>query len=222
MKTLLFSGQSNAQDHAVAGDFEIDSRVTVWNVVPEVLNATTGLGSAFTAVSQSAPPFLHGGTGIPFLLASHLARMLDDDVRLVSVTHSGKSIDNWTGANGTPAVMLNRIFAALAAAGVTSVDGIGWHQGETYSADYARKFNDMIINLKAVGTITTGVPIVIGELAAQYTAMNATLQYLADRQRDVRLANIQHLPTYDTIHFTGPSKNRAAIAYAKHFMEAWA
>lgn len=208
MRTLLCSGQSNALDHVTQGDFVISPRVTIWNCASEVYDATTQLGNSFGAVNPASHPFLAGGHSMFVRLASVLAEELEEDIRLILVAHSGKSIDSWvTGP------MTQRILAVCSAAGVSSVDGFAWHQGETSATDYPTKFAAM---LTALNGLLGSAPVVVGELAAQHGAMNGILAGLG-----FPLARLSHLPTFDGNHFTGPSRNRGAVQFAQHFLEAW-
>lgn len=221
MKTILCSGQSNSMDHAIGGDFNISPRVTIWNNACEVLDATTYLGSSFGPVNRLQPPFISGGVSIFPRMASNIADALGEDVRIILVSHTGKSIDNWVGANCSNGVMLNRILAVLSAAGIAKVDGFAWHQGETAASDYQTKFENLIVLLKRAGVISKETPIVIGQLAAQYAAMNKTLWDISKLHPEIKMAKLRHLATFDSTHFTGPARVRAAYSYSKLFLEAF-
>jgi hypothetical protein len=212
--TVLWTGQSNSigRDGSVQNEFL--SGVTVWNNTNDLnLGDTTEAGTAFVSPSIDSPPFVRGATNAAIHFANHLHRVTGKKVRLIIVGRGSTSLLHWTNATGDKGDMYNRIALVLAAAEVTSVDILGWQQGETDDNqnvlnDYKGKWGFFINHLQTDGYITASTPILIGEIrdAIDNNGMNQVFRDLAYSDSRIGIASIGpyegHIDKNDP-HFIG-------------------
>lgn len=221
MITILAMGQSNALGNQSGGNSTFDSNVTVWDNANS-LTDLSALGSAFLAPALGSNPLNPAGSNTMMIqVANHLAIKTGEAVRLILVATGGQAIDAWVSSSGVKAAMYNRMEAVLAAAGVSSVDLFLWHQGEAdnggpASNAYPTRWGYLLANLQTDGYIGAGTPIVIGEVAAQYTSINPVLNSIAAADSRVAIALIKNQPTAaDNIHFTGAAQDAIGQLYAQ-------
>lgn len=218
--TLYFalSGQSNARGRGTDGDFTISPLVKVWNNKNDISDLTY-LGDAWVTPDRNADPFVSGGNNLGVHAANQIALATGEEVRLVIVAKASQGIAQWYSANMRQPMLL-RMLAILELAGVTSLDGFWWHQGEadhgTILNDYRNRWNAMVNVLQnQEGLISATTPIVMGEVAVKFTNSNANLGVLAAADPRIRLAPIKNTPTIsDDTHFPGPEYVRIGLVYA--------
>lgn len=226
MKTFLAMGQSHVAGAGLGGIWDIPCNVQAWNSVGDSDSASMGLGSVWI----SAPPINSAPFNNKNNLMAHavryLAAELAETIRLSVIARSGTEIGQWMDAAGNPGPMYIRMVNVLAAAGITTVDGLLWHQGEADSlagtaSTYAAKFGSLLARMESDGYITGSTPVVIGELNLLHTAMNSVLRSIASQNARIGIADIStfRLNGGGDNHFSGPSCARAGLEYAKEYLK---
>jgi hypothetical protein len=221
--TFLVSGQSNAIGVAVGGFFDAAPTLHVWDNASLLLDSLPAdyelnLGTQFIVPVLGSPPFRDNGANNSFVaFGARLSRLIGQTVRLLIVPRGGTSIDLWSTTT-TRGPMYTRMAAVMAAAGVTSVDGFLWHQGESDEATagtYQARFSQLISFLQTDGYLTATTPIVVGTLSPTCPNMNAVLRSLpAAFPGNLGVAEISDLPFEpDQLHLTGPAIVDAGYRY---------
>lgn len=217
-KYFLASGQSNCRGRGTGGDFTISPLVKVWNNQNDISDLTN-LGTAWVTPDRNARPFVSGCNNFAVHAANQIALATGEEVRLVIVAKGDTSIGQWFSAS-IRQPMLYRISAVLAAAGVTTLDGFWWHQGEadnsaTAAGYYPGRWNALINCLTSDGVITSSTPVVMGEVSTKYGTIPGVLQSIADADPRIRLAPVKQFERLtDDVHFTGPELVRIGLVYA--------
>jgi hypothetical protein len=119
--------------------------------------------------------------------------------------------------------MYRRLHAVAERAGARACDAFLWHQGEAddHAADaYAPKLLQLVCRLRTDGIISDLAPIVIGETAAKWTAINGVLRTLPDLDPAIRFVQLADLPTYDDVHFRAVVGPEIGRRYADAFASA--
>lgn len=219
MLTFLGMGQSNGEGRGVGGSFDISPLVTVWNN-ENGRDDLLALGDSFVQPDRDAAPFVNGRNNLFVHAASQIAIDLQEPTRLIFVTKGGQPIGSWYAASARQAMYL-RMRAVLAAAGVSHVDGVFWHQGEGDENNNHQTYLGRMVTiwrcLREEGLTSWRTPIILGETAAAYPKINATLTYIAWASPYTEIARLRNLPTSDGTHFTGPALVTAGGLYRDAF-----
>jgi len=202
MADWLATGQSNMDGRGEGGPFDIDARVTCWDNEND-LEDLTNLGTAFVAPNRNANPFVNGRNNLAIHACSHLAARTGEDQRLILVSKGAEGISTWMGADGTPGPMYERVAAVLDAAGVSSVDGVFYHQGE--GGITLAQFALLLSAWESDGVISPTTPIVMGQLSLSesHATGNSRILDIVNSSDRIGLALCGHYPTSDGTHYLG-------------------
>ena len=215
--TILASGQSNAHGSSgQGGSFSLNPLVRVWNNQNNV-DDLSNLGAGWAIPDRTANPFVLLGNNIFVHLASRLADMLDEEVRLIIVARSSRAISSWTDVSGA---MYTRLDAVLDAAGAPSIDLFAWHQGEQDDLDgttgfYEDAFGELIARLIRDGRLPANAPVLLGEPTETFPDALAAIRRVAGRSSQYAVVPMTDLPqNVDAAHYTGAS---LAVAGGRYF-----
>jgi carbohydrate esterase-like sialic acid-specific acetylesterase len=230
MKTFLSSGQSNALWYGDGGYWpQTWNDVTAWNCENN-RSDLENIGSSFVAPVYGAKPFreklLDGTLATANNASIHacqtIARVLGEPVRLIIVAKDGAPIQDW--CDGTiRGPLYQRIQAVLSGAGVLSVDGMFWHQGEANEADYttyATKFGAMLNFVHQDGFLSSSAPVVIGTPTYDSPNISSILRSIGNSGGRYALAEMSHLQlkSGDVRHYSGPSAFVAGRIIANSYL----
>jgi hypothetical protein len=214
-KTYLLSGQSNARGIYSDGYFPTNSHVTIWDNLGTSTDLNN-LGTQWLTPNISNQPF-DGLNNLGVNAAEKIYTATGEDVRFILVAKGSMEISSWY--NGTPQAMLLRILAVLNAAGVTSLDGFWWHQGEQDNAidpdDYLTMFTGILNTLKSNNLITDQTPVIMGETSINFPGSNLCLDNCLVDER-TRLAPIRTFETGDGTHYLGTELVKIGSIYASY------
>lgn len=224
MITVLAMGQSNAVGRNTGGREAFSSALTCWNNENDIDSGTTNIGTAFVAADVSTRPFTDNCNNMLIQACNLLARASGEDVRVILVAMGGKRIDSWATSTGTTGAMYTRTRNVLAAAGVTAVDLVLWHQGESddnagTTGTYAASWGHLLDNLESHGHITATTPIVMGLTAKDFLDINPVLVSIAASDSRVGLAKISGFATDDDVHFLGEEAINIGMEYLRALNE---
>lgn len=217
MKTILAMGQSNALGFG-GPSLVNNGRVTVWNNENNV-TVIGDVGSAFVTPNVAGNPFSAGNGNFLASAGSFISDMIDEDVRIVLVATGGQPIEKWAKFP-TPGIMWLRMKAILAAAGVTKVDALLWHQGESddalgTTANYEVAFQALLANLETDGYISRATPVIIGECSWKWPTINSVMHHIVRNDPRISLVRSGAFYTSDGTHFTEAMTSIVAAAYAR-------
>lgn len=216
-KYILCMGQSNAIGRT--GPTVVDNEMSqIWNNQNDI-TTTANVGNAWVdTFNVNAAPFVGGKGSFLASVGAFLGRLGTPNElhRMILVATGGLSIDQWH--NGTSAgAMYARMVAVLAAAGVTKVDALLWHQGEqdeaTYTT-YVSRFNALLARLQSDGYIDANTPVVVGETTWANPNINGALRSLTANPR-IACAHIGGFTASDGVHFDDQFTWHIALTYAR-------
>ncbi|NHZ84279.1 MAG: hypothetical protein GWP19_00170 [Planctomycetia bacterium] len=200
---IIATGQSNmaGQSGGVsAGDLATDARVLNWNAVagawvladPSTVVEAERLHAAYLLADKNI---------IPFHFAKEIAETYNVQVRLLILASGGLTIGQWDDRGvGT---YMDSIRSQLTASGVTEVDCILWHQGESNNgstnAAYADSLTTVIDQFRAYAEVSAETPFIAGELLYQRSGGGST---------DIQNTVYESLRTYTLDPYTAVAKIR--------------
>jgi hypothetical protein len=217
---ILAMGQSNMVGFGTGGNIETDERVKVWNVANQEWEVWD--------LSLGTPQIQNGSSGrnnIAFQFAKKFAEVTSRDVRVIVEAESARPISDWVPASGTHYVGMED---QISDSGVTSIDLILWHQGESNSSNpvaYETDFDSLLSQLRAESYVDESTVFIAGQVANDGTNKNINRFYSPAYFRHkynpdlVYLAEIGDYPIYDTAHFSGDTITRVGrVGYWNAYM----
>lgn len=203
MKTFLSTGQSNTLWYGDGGHWpQTWDNVTVWNCENN-RSDLVNTGTAFVSPVYGKKPFRENLLDGTLLNANNasvhacqtIANVLGEPVRLILVAKDGAPIQDWCDGEARRAIY-QRLQTILSAAGVLSLDGLFWHQGEANEADYqsyASKFGTMLDFMQQDGFLSSSEPVVIGTPTYHRPNIGNTLRSIGKSGGRFALADLSHL-----------------------------
>lgn len=209
-RVILLIGQSNMAGRAPLedGDEKPIEGVLLLNGEGEWVAATNPLNRFATDRKNLSMQRIGPGFGF----ASHLAEKLKDEkIGLVVNARGGSSINLWKPGQ----TLYDHTLARLKTAGITKVDGVIWHQGESDAQDpqYLEKLVALVSNLRRdVGTET--MPFVAGEVFKD-VPVNERMRGLPARVKNTAVVSARELKVFDGVHFDRASQLILGKRYAE-------
>ena len=209
-RVILLIGQSNMAGRAPLedGDEKPIEGVLLLNGEGEWIAATNPLNRFATDRKNLSMQRIGPGFGF----ARHLASQLKEEkIGLVVNARGGSSINLWKPGQ----TLYDHTLARLKAAGITKVDGVIWHQGESDAQDpqYLEKLVALVSNLRRdAGTAT--MPFVAGEVFKD-VPVNERMRGLPARVKNTAVVSARELKVFDGVHFDRASQLILGKRYAE-------
>jgi hypothetical protein len=213
-RVILLIGQSNMAGRAPLedGDEKPIEGVLLLNGEGKWIAATNPLNRFATDRKNLSMQRIGPGFGF----ASHLAEKLKDEkIGLVVNARGGSSINLWKPGQ----TLYDHTLARLKTAGITKVDGVIWHQGESDAQDpqYLEKLVALVSNLRRdVGTET--MPFVAGEVFKD-VPVNERMRGLPARVKNTAVVSARELKVFDGVHFDRASQLILGKRYAEALLK---
>ena len=216
--TIIAMGQSNMVGHdGGGGDLSTNALVKTWNET--AVGWVLADPAASSAATKMFPEYTPNNNNIAFHFAKQMAEVYGDSVRLLYEAHNGRHIGEWIN-NGEANDWYADMESQIAAASVTEVDVILWHQGEANSIQffssttnelYADSVGMLIDSLRAEIWTSGTTPFIGGEMTNDRTDNYQNGVYsnmeMFFGSPYIAVAALKDLPTESgsEVHFDGSS-----------------
>ena len=154
--------------------------------------------------------------GPGFGFARHLTSQLKEEkIGLVVNARGGSSINLWKPGE----TLYDHTLARLKAAGITKVDAVIWHQGESdaQDPDYLEKLMALVSTLRRdIGT--PGMPFVAGEVFKD-VPVNERMRGLTLKVKRTAVVSAKTLKVFDGVHFDRQSQLILGRRYAEALLK---